>query len=122
MKKINQGEEYIQAFPKFKRWINECICCHTKGYDPSMPEQIGEGLGAYYIKKYFNPLSLNKDGICEVCQHLIKKHNNWWIIQLNAIFLKKKVKEIDMFWWCKTFLGLALISARFFFVLTKTTR
>ena len=40
-----------------------------------MPEQIGEGLGAYYIKKYFNPLSLNKDGICEVCQHLIKKHN-----------------------------------------------
>ena len=75
VKKINQGEEYIQTFPKFKRWINECIYCHTKGYDPSMPEQIGEGLGAYYIKKYFNPLSLNKDGICEVCQHLIKKHN-----------------------------------------------
>ena len=83
MKKINQGEEYIQTFPKFKRWINECIYCHTKGYDPLMPEQIGEGLGAYYIKKYFNPLSLNKDGICEVCQHLIKKHNKVWIIKSN---------------------------------------
>lgn len=48
-----------------------------------MPEQIGEGLGAYYIKKCFNPLSLNKDGICEVCQHLIKKHNKVWIIKSN---------------------------------------
>lgn len=73
MKKINRGDEYIQAFPKFKRWINECTCCHTKGYDPSMPEQIGEGLGAYYIKKFFKPLKLNESGMCETCQRILKK-------------------------------------------------
>ena len=36
----NEGEEYINAFPKFKKWINECICCHEKGYKPNMPEKI----------------------------------------------------------------------------------
>ena len=73
VKRLNQGEEYIEAFPKFKKWINECACCHSKRYDPSMPDQISEGLGSYYIKKYFKPMPLNEDGICEVCQRLIKK-------------------------------------------------
>ncbi len=66
----NRGEKYINAFPRFKKWINECICCHSKGYDPSMPSNIGgeqKNLGTYYIKKYFNPLSINKDGLCEQC-------------------------------------------------------
>ena len=40
MKRNNKGEEYITAFPKFRKWINECICCHEKGYNPAMPEKI----------------------------------------------------------------------------------
>ena len=40
MKKNNKGEEYITAFPKLRKWINECICCHEKGYNPAMPEKI----------------------------------------------------------------------------------
>ena len=59
------GEEYIQAFPKFKKWINECVCCHAKGYNPEMPDKITvvEGsLEVYFIKKYFKPLKLNEHG------------------------------------------------------------
>ena len=39
MKYNKKGEEYISAFPKFKKWINECSCCHAKGYNPSMPKR-----------------------------------------------------------------------------------
>ncbi|MBE5731017.1 MAG: hypothetical protein E7350_03620 [Clostridiales bacterium] len=76
MKKYNKGDEYINAFPKLKKWINECLCCHTKGYKPSMPEKITivEGsLEVYYIKKYFKPLSLNQDGLCPQCAKVLNK-------------------------------------------------
>ena len=81
-KYINKGEEYIQAFPRFKKWINECICCHQKGYDPQMPEQISvvEGsLGSYFIKKYFKPMILDENGYCEQCSKVFNsdgKHQN----------------------------------------------
>ena len=70
MMHLDRGEEYISAFPEFKKWINECGCCHRKGYAPSMPEKIGSNensLGAYYIRKYFEPLSLNHRGLCPQC-------------------------------------------------------
>lgn len=74
MKYANKGEEYINAFPKFKKWINECICCHSKGYDPSMPSHIGGeySFGSHFIKKYFKPLSINEDGLCEQCSKIMK--------------------------------------------------
>lgn len=70
--KVNKGEEYIKAFPQFKKWINECICCHRKGYKPEMPEHIGGeiSMAGGQIRKYFNELSLNEDGLCEVCEKL----------------------------------------------------
>lgn len=67
----NKGEEYINKFPKLNKWINECNCCHEKGYNPAMPDKISvvEGsLEVYYIKKYFKPLFLNEDGICKTCE------------------------------------------------------
>lgn len=68
MPKANEGEEYIKAFPKFKKWINECEKCHFRGYDPNIPDQITPGgLGTYFIKKYFQPLPLDKNGLCEQC-------------------------------------------------------
>ena len=55
MKKTNKGDEYINKFPKFKKWINECSCCHIKGYNPALPEKITTidgSLEVYFIKKY----------------------------------------------------------------------
>ena len=78
MKTTNKGDEYISAFPKLKKWINECTCCHDKGYDPSMPEKITviEGsLEVYYIKKYFKPLSINEHGLCVQCEKILNRKN-----------------------------------------------
>lgn len=70
------GESYIKLYPKFGKWINECRVCHVKGYSPDLPEQITvyEGsLGSRYIKKYFDPLPLNQDGMCEECAKVFAK-------------------------------------------------
>ena len=75
MRNGTEGEQYINKFPMYKKWINECICCHEKGYKPSLPEKIStiEGsLGVYYIKKYFKPLPLNEEGLCEQCAKFLK--------------------------------------------------
>ena len=75
MIKKNTGDDYINRFPKLKKWINECLCCHDKGYDPAMPEKITvvEGsLEVFYIKKYFKPLLLNEDGLCPTCEKILK--------------------------------------------------
>ena len=74
MRDKDKGKEYIRKFPKFKKWINECVCCHRKGYNPNMPEKITivEGsLEVYFIKKYFKPLKINDDGLCEICERNI---------------------------------------------------
>ena len=72
--KGNEGENYINAFPKLKKWINECSYCHNKGYDPNMPSKITiekASLAVFHIKKYFKPLYVNENGLCEVCQRLV---------------------------------------------------
>ena len=73
--KGNEGEIYINSFPKLKKWINECLCCYEKGYNPAMPEKITivEGsLEVYNIKRLFKPLSLNQDGLCPQCEKVLK--------------------------------------------------
>lgn len=69
-----KGEEYIKAFPKLKKWINECICCHAKGYNPDMPDKITvveSSMEVYFIKKYFKPLKINEKGLCEICENIL---------------------------------------------------
>lgn len=57
MKNKNEGEEYINAFPKLRKWINECLCCHEKVYN---------------IKRLFKPLLLNQDGLCLQCEKVLR--------------------------------------------------
>ncbi len=66
-------QDYIQAFPKFKKWINECRICHRLGYRPDMLEHIGGefSLAVREIKKLGSPLFVNEDGLCEICEKLI---------------------------------------------------
>lgn len=74
----NKGDKYIVKFPKLKKWINECRCCHDRGYNPRIPEKITEvegSLEVFYIKKFFKPLELNDDGLCKVCEKIFNKQN-----------------------------------------------
>lgn len=70
----NEAEEYLEQFLKTKKWINECIICHSKGYKPDMPEYIirEESFFAYSIRHYFQPLTINDLGICLQCAKYLK--------------------------------------------------
>lgn len=71
-----RGEKYLQAYPRHEKWIVECLCCHKKGYDPQMPEQISvvEGnTGAEQIRKYYSPMLLDENGYCEQCSKVLVK-------------------------------------------------
>ncbi len=67
--KRNEGELYLQSYPKLRKWINECQICHSKGYKPDMPKHIAnpDAVSGYFIRKYFKPLEVNEMSICNQC-------------------------------------------------------
>lgn len=74
VKKEDNGENYIKKFPYLQKWINECVCCHRKGYKPDLPEKVSKvegSLEVYYLKKYFQPLHIDEYGLCDVCKKLL---------------------------------------------------
>jgi len=58
-KKLAEGELWISKYPQFRKWINECIACHAKGYKPDMP--------SHHVRGYFNPLLIDELGLCSQC-------------------------------------------------------
>ena len=78
MRKEDKGENYIKTYPYLKKWINECLCCHRKGYSPDLPDKISVvdgSLEVYFIKKYFKPLNINEQGLCAVCDKLLNNNS-----------------------------------------------
>ena len=97
-KKGKSGEEYLTKFPKFRKWINECVCCHAKGYSPDMLSKImldSDSFGYKFIAKKFSPLLLNKKGECSVCARIqLKKIDYKNFIEL---INNRKVKKVIFF-------------------------
>lgn len=69
---------YLKSYPDLRKWINECVVCHIRGYKPEMPEHIGskDSIAADNIRKYFKPLEVNDMGICLQCFKYFKISNN----------------------------------------------
>ncbi len=67
MNKRNDGKSYL--YPELEKWINACVVCHVKGYNPAMPEHIGGAfsIAAQNIRQYFKPLAVDELHICEQC-------------------------------------------------------
>lgn len=70
-------DNYINTFPELRKWIRECPICHTKGYNPKMPDSVGGSLDPEYaariIKNNLYPLKVNDMGICIICANHISK-------------------------------------------------
>ena len=68
------NENYIKKYPEMRKWINECMICHTFGYKPNLPEDIYPGVLAQNIRKIFNQMEVNEISICKDCEkHWNKK-------------------------------------------------
>jgi hypothetical protein len=60
-------------YPELLKWINECPVCHSKGYKPEMPENIGgdDSIASGNIRMYFRPLEIDVIGFCMQCSKVI---------------------------------------------------
>lgn len=64
-------EQYSKDYPEIRRWLNECMVCHSIGYKPEMPEKIYPGEMAENIRRFYSPLEVNDISICHDCsRHL----------------------------------------------------
>lgn len=63
----NDGLQYLQDYPRLRKWINQCVTCQALGYKPDMPLQIGPGAAAQNLRRYFKPMALNAMRLCEQC-------------------------------------------------------
>lgn len=62
-----EGNEYLTMYPDLRRWINTCVCCQFQGYKPQMPPNDDPMFKGQNLRRYFKPLVLNEDGMCEQC-------------------------------------------------------
>ena len=65
-----EGEAYLAKYPRLRHWVCQCGACQQQGYVADLPEQIGTGVAAQNIRRYFQPLTLNDQGLCEACAKL----------------------------------------------------
>jgi hypothetical protein len=65
--KSRDRETYLKQLPETKKWLNECLICHSTGYKPELPEKIYPGLMAENIRSLFSPLDVNALSICNDC-------------------------------------------------------
>lgn len=72
MKKTD-GDEYLSMYPKLRKWINECVMCHSKGIKPNLPDEIytQRTAATSNLKKYFKTLEVDSDGLCDTCKRII---------------------------------------------------
>ncbi|MBM7866037.1 hypothetical protein GTO89_06210 [Heliobacterium gestii] len=71
----SEGDEYLSLYPKLRKWVNKCVMCHSKGYNPDMPEDIypRPSFAAKNLRFFFRAMEVNEDGLCEVCSKALKK-------------------------------------------------
>jgi hypothetical protein len=57
-------------YPYLLRWVNECLCCHRKGYKPDMPRPDFDNWVVIRAKlrRLTNELPLEEGGLCEQCR------------------------------------------------------
>lgn len=69
----HKGEEYVKMY-RLEKWINQCLNCQHRGYNPEMPDEVAQnsyGRGSFaarYVKSQFKPLPLDENGLCEMCR------------------------------------------------------
>lgn len=63
----NEGLLYLRGYPQLRKWINQCVACQRLGYKPEMPQQIGVGVAAKNLRRFFPEMGINEAGLCEQC-------------------------------------------------------
>ncbi len=71
MSKQREQKQYLKDYPKLNKWVNECVVCHAKGYNPRI-ELKEEKIVVSNLKKILPPLELDESKMCPVCAKLLQ--------------------------------------------------
>ena len=67
------GAGYLTMYPDLRRWINSCACCQFTGYKPEMPSNDEPLFKGQNLRRYFQPLALDLEGLCVQCSAALRK-------------------------------------------------
>jgi hypothetical protein len=67
IRKRDAKTSWLNAFPRVRKFLNQCVVCQEMGYDPQKIKNK-KGLGFQKnLEKFFRPLEINEIGICADC-------------------------------------------------------
>jgi len=72
MGKKKEQNQYLKQYPELHKWVNECIVCHAKGYNPKI-ELKEEKIAVNNLKSILPPLAVNDLGMCPICEKLLER-------------------------------------------------
>lgn len=77
----DDGERYVQQYPRLRKWINQCVFCQAVGHTPELPEDLLNARGvrtaaADNIRRYFPPLAVDPLGRCDMCSRNADQQSN----------------------------------------------
>jgi hypothetical protein len=61
---------YVKAYLAARKWLDQCVACQFVGYKPDLPEHINGSVLAENLRRYFHPIHLNEQGLCDACASL----------------------------------------------------
>ena len=67
MDKRSRGDDYLAQYPRFLKWMNQCVACGRKGHKPEMPPNDHPNFWGQTLRAYFEPLAVNDVSLCEQC-------------------------------------------------------
>lgn len=70
MDRRGRREAWLQEFPAFRKFLNQCVVCQHTGYDP---EKLKAKHGVGFQKnarEFFQPLIVDQRGVCPTCVEL----------------------------------------------------
>lgn len=72
MGKKREQNLYLKNYPELHKWINECVVCHAKGYNPQI-ELKEEKIAGNNLKSILPPLEVNELSMCAICAKIFDK-------------------------------------------------
>ena len=69
----NDGLLYLRDYPRLRKWINQCTACQRLGHKPELPEQLGKGVAARNLRRYFPEMAVDSAGFCEQCAAALRR-------------------------------------------------
>jgi hypothetical protein len=63
-------EKFLEQAPWMRKWVDECVSCHHRGYKSAMPESKYDNsvVTVTKLRRLLPEMTLDETGVCEQCR------------------------------------------------------